>query len=180
MLKTPVTAWWAVATGLVGIVSFAVLSPTVSIDRVWLIIIIFVCSLCLFVGVSVLFKGWPLWRTSGAARIKEIVRADGEHVFVLEQAGNSKVGFVLEVFRVREAVEIPIGLLEITHEREDGFLQAKALWLMPIHLRDIEKRELSPESLLAYPITSRNTLERYIEQKAEMRIQDVMKRGKSQ
>jgi hypothetical protein len=180
MLKTPVTAWWAVATGLVGIVSFVVLSPTVSIDRVWLIVIIFVCSLCLFIGVSVLFKGWPMWRTLGAARIKEIVRADGEQVFVLEQAGNSKVGVVLEVFRVREAVEIPIGLLEITHEREDGFLQAKALWLMPIHLRDIEKRELSPESLLAYPVTSRNTLERYIEQQAEIRIQDVMKRGKSQ
>lgn len=180
MLKTPLTAWWAVATGLVGIVSFAVLSPTVSIGRVWLIVIIFACSLCLFIGVSVLFKGWLLWRTSGAARIKEIVRADGEQVFVLEQAGNSKLGVVLEVFRIREAVEIPIGLLEITHEREDGFLQAKALWLMPIHLRDIEKRQLSPESLLAYPVTSRNTLERYIEQQAEIRIQDVMKRGKNQ
>jgi len=180
MLRTPVTAWWAVATGLVGIVSFAVSSPTVFISRVWLIVIIFVCSLCLFIGLSVLFKGWSLWRTSGAARIKEVVRADGEQVFVLEQAGNSKVGVVLEVFRIREAVEISIGLLEITHEREDGFLQAKALWLMPIHLRDIEKRELSPESLLAYPVTSRNTLERYIEQQAEMRIQDVMKRGKNQ
>jgi hypothetical protein len=180
MLKTSVTTWWAVATGLVGIVSFAVLSPTVSIERVYLIFIIFVCSLCLFVGVSVLFKGWSLWRASGAARIKEIVRADGEQVFVLEETGNSKVGVVLEVFRIREAVELPIGLLEITHEREDGFLQAKALWLKPIHLRDIEKRELSPESLLAYPVTSRNTLERYIEQQAEIKIQDVMKRGISQ
>ena len=179
MLKTPVSVWWAIATGLIGIISFSILSPTVSISRIGLILIIFACSLCLFIGVSVLFKGWPLWRASGAARIKEIVRADGEHVFVLEQAGNSKVGFVIEVFRIREAVEIPIGLLEITHEREDGLLQAKALWLMPVHLRDIEKRELSSESLLVYPATSRKTLERYIEQQAEMKIRDVMKRGKT-
>jgi hypothetical protein len=34
MLKTPLSAWWAVATGVVGIISFAVLSPTVSISRV--------------------------------------------------------------------------------------------------------------------------------------------------
>jgi len=180
MLKTPVTTWWAVATGMVGIIGFVLLAPTVSIGRVYLIVIIFICSLCLFIGISVLFKGWSLWRISGAARIKEIVRADGEQVFVIEETGNSKVGGVLEIFRIREAIEIPIGLLEITHEREDGFFQAKALWLMPIHLRDIEKRELSPESLLAYPVTSRNTLERYIEQQAEIRIQDVMKRGKSQ
>ena len=180
MLKTPLSIWWAAATGVVGIVSFAFLSPTVSISRVLLIIIIFGCSLCLFIGLSVLLKGWLLWRTSGAARIKEIVRVDGEQVFVLEQTSNSKVGIVLEVFRVREAVEISIGLLEITHEREDGFFQAKALWIMPIHLRDIEKRELSPESLLAYPVTSRNTLERYIEQQAEIKIQNVMKRGKIQ
>jgi hypothetical protein len=113
-------------------------------------------------------------------RIKEIVRVDGEQVFVLEQSSNSKVGIVLEIFRIRESVEISIGLMEITHEREDGLFQAKSLWIMPIHLLDIEKRELSPESLLAYPVSSRNTLERYIEQQAEIKIQNVMKRGKIQ
>lgn len=178
MLKTPVATWWAIATGLVAVVSFTILSPTVSINRIWLIFIIFLCSLCLFVGISLLFKGWPLWCSSSATKIKEIVRADGDHIFLLEHPGHSKSGLVLEVFRIRENVEISIGLLEITHEREDGLFQAKALWLMPVHLREIEKRELSPESLLAYPATSRNTLSRYIEHQAEIKIQDVMKRGK--
>jgi hypothetical protein len=179
MLRTPVSTWWVVATGLISVISFSVLSPTVSVSRTWLTIIIFSCSLCLLIGLSVLFKGWPLWRTSGAARIKEIVRTEGEHVFVLEELNNSKVGLVLEVYRIREAIEIPIGLLEITHEREDGLVQAKPLWLMPGHLREIETRELSPESLLAYPAASRNTLERWIGQQAEIRIQDIMKRGTS-
>lgn len=129
MLKTPITGWWAVATGLLGIISFALLSPTVSIGRVWLTVIIFGCSLFLFTGISVLFKGWPLWRSPGATRIKKIVHADGEHVFLLEQLSNGKVGLVLEIYRIREAVEMPIGLLEVTHEREDGLLQAKSLWL---------------------------------------------------
>jgi hypothetical protein len=179
MLKSPIATWWAVATGLIGVISFLVLSSTAQISRIWLTVIIFGSSLCLFTGVSALLKAWPLWRKSSAAAVRQIVRAEKEHVFLLEGLSDSRIGLMLEIYRTRESVEVPIGLIEITHQRDDGLVQAKAVWIMPVHMREIETRELSPQSLCAYAALSRDTLERWIEQKAEMKIHDLMKRGKS-
>ena len=59
IFKTPLAAWWASATGLLGIISFILLTPTVSLSRVSLTAIIFSSALFLFVAVSIMFKAWP-------------------------------------------------------------------------------------------------------------------------
>jgi len=177
MLRSSVASWWGVATGLVGIISFTLLSEEVSINRLWLTGIILAISFFIFIAVSVLIRSWSLYFNSNTAIIKQIVRADNEHIFLLEGLENSKIGILLEVYRVRESVEVPIGLIEVSHQREDGLVQAKPVWIMPVHLRDIETRELSHQSLVAYQTLSRGTLSKWIDMNAEKKLQFLMKKG---
>lgn len=177
MLRSSVASWWGIATGLIGIVSFTLLSKEVSINRLWLTAIILAISFFIFITVSILIRSWSLYFNSNTATIKQIVRADHELIFLLEGLGNSKTGSLLEVYRVRESIEVPIGLIEVSHQKEDGLVQAIPVWIMPVHLRDIETHELSPQSLVAYLTLSKGTLSKWVDNKAEQKVQFLMKRG---
>jgi len=177
MLRSSIASWWAVATGLIGIVSFTFLSEQVILNRVWVTAFILSISFFIFIAVSVLIRAWSLYLNSTTATIKQIVKADNEHVFLLEGIENIKMGILLEVYRLRESVEVPIGLIEVSHQREDGLVQAKPVWIMPVHLREIETRELSHKSLVAYQALSKGTLSKWVDAKAEQKVQFLMKRG---
>ena len=177
IFKTPLAAWWASAAGLLGIIRFILLTPTVSLGRVSLTAIIFSSSLFLFVAVSIMFKAWPLYTQRRRQTVTQIVKADNECVFLVDGLGDAGVGTLLEIYRKRESIEVPIGFIEVTHQRSDGLYQAKAVWIMPVHLRDIETRELSHDSIFVYGALSASTLSRLIDQKAETMVQDLMRRG---
>jgi hypothetical protein len=177
MLRSSIATWWGVATGLIGIISFTLLSEVVNVNRLWITAIILSISFFIFIAVSILIRSWSLYLNSNTATIKQIVKAENEHIFLLEGIENIKIGILLEVYRIREYVEVPIGLIEVSHQREDGLVQAKPVWIMPVHLRDIETRELSPQSLVAYQTLSKETLSKWVDTKAEQKVQFLMKRG---
>lgn len=178
ILKSPVATWWGLATAFVGIIGFILTGPNIQINRLWILVIIFTISFSLFVGFQVFFKGWKLYASyNKKIEIIEIVRADGEHIFLLDCPSFHKVGSFLEIYRVKELIEIPIGFIETFHQKEDGLVQAKPVWIMPIHLRDLESRELSVDSLRAYPSMTKATLTRWVNAEAESKIQDLFRKG---
>lgn len=180
LFKSPLTTWWGVATALVGFIGFTLTDQNFQINRLWILIIIFIVSFSLFVGFQVFIKGWKLYASSSQKiTIIEIIRADDEQIFVLDCPPFHRVGSFLEVYRVKELIEIPMGFIETFHQKEDGLIQAKPVWIMPIHLRDLETRELSVDSLKAYPSMTKETLGRWVNDEAESKIQDLFRKGKN-
>ena len=178
VLKSPISTWWGLATALIGIVGFTLTDQNIQINRLWLLVLIFIASFSLYVGFHVFYKGWQLYASNKEKiEIIEIVRAGGEHVFLLDCPASHRIGSFLEVYRVKESIEIPIGFIETFHKKEDGLIQAKPVWIMPIHLKDLESRELSVESIKAYPSMTKATLYRWINDEAESKIRDLLRKG---
>lgn len=178
MLKSPLAVWWACATFAAEMLVSLLPAGIIQLPRVWLAIAVFFVSLCVFASVVVLYKGWVLYsRTQNAVSILEITRSDNEHVFILESGSSPEVGSVLEVHRIRESAEVPIGLIEVTLCREDGKTQARPVWIGPGHLREIETRELSARSLIVHRTPHSETLSKWINEQADQKIQDLIRRG---
>jgi hypothetical protein len=178
MLKSPLSVWWAAATFAIEILGFSLASNTIVLSRVWLVAIIFLVSFTVFVGGLVMYKGWTIYSHAfDSIRIIDITRANNEQVFVLESWRELQIGLILEIHRNQETVEVPIGFVETTLQREDGKTQAKPAWIMPIHMRDIEQRELSSKSLVIRKAISRETLSRWVNDRAEEKLQELLKRG---
>lgn len=178
ILISPITAWWAVVTGVVEMLGFGLASDIIVVSKWWLLLIVLIVSFSLLIGFLVLYRAWPLYaKTYDRITISQIVRVDDEQVFLLEGLRSFKIGSLFEVYRTREDVEVSIGFIQATHQREDGIMQAKPVWIMPGHLRDIETGALSVQNLTVYQTLSKDTLSRWVDDRAEMKVQDLMKRG---
>lgn len=179
MLKSPIITWWGAATALIEIIGFVLINDSVTLNKLWLLIIIFAVSFSLFVGFSVLFRGWSLYREMHRnIRVSNIVRIENEQVFVLDGCEGFSTGSVFEVYRVSESVEVPIGFIELVHQREDRLMQAKSVWIMPGHLRDIETHQVSAANLKVHTNPSKDTLRRWIDYQAERKLEDLIQRGR--
>ena len=178
MFISPVTTWWGAVTFGLEVIAFLFLGQTITINRIGILVLLFVVSFSLFVSFLVVYRGWSIF--SGAIeniKITEIVRVDNDQFFLLQCRHSYKIGSMFEVYRRQESVEIPIGFIEITHERADGIIQAKPIWILPVHLRDIERHELSKDSLVVYSTFSSSTLPRWIDEQAENKVQELLRRG---
>ena len=148
------------------------------LNKIWLIPLLFIVSLSLFIGVTVLLKGWTIYsRAYEGINVSHIVKVENEQVFLLKGLRNKSIGTVFEVRRITEGVDIPIGFIEITHLKDNGVVQAKPLWIMPGHLRDIETHALSAQSLSVSQTLSKETFRRWINEEAEMKVKNLMRRG---
>jgi hypothetical protein len=94
---------------------------------------------------------------------------DGLHIF--------KQGSMFEVYRKQEDVDVSIGLIQATFQQESGTVQAEPVWIRSGHLRDIETGALSVRNLRAYHTLSNDTLSRWIDEKADEMVQDLLRRG---
>jgi len=178
ILTSSITVWWAVTTGVVELVGFGLVSDAVVLSKWWLLLIILIVSFSLLIGFLVLWKAWPLYaQTYDHVTISQIVRVDNEHVFLLEGLRSFKTSSMFEVYRTREDVEVSIGFIQVTRQREDGVMQAKPVWIMPGHLRDIEIGALSVQNLTVYQTLSSDTLSRWVDDRAEMKVQSLLRRG---
>ena len=178
MFISPVTTWWGAATFGLEVIAFLFLGQTITINRIGILVLLFLVSFSLFVSFLVMYRGWSVFsRANENIRITEIVRVDNDQFFLLECHQAYNIGYMFEVYRRQESVEIPIGFVEITHERADGTIQAKPIWILPVHLRDIERHELSKDNLVVYPTFSSSTLPRWINEQAEKKVQELLKRG---
>jgi hypothetical protein len=178
ILGSPVASWWALFTGVIDIVAFGLVKDTMELSKWWLLAAISIASFCLLVGVLVLWKAWPLYaQTYERITLSDIVRVDGRRIFLLDGLHHLKVGSMLEIYRTREGVEVPIGFVRISHQREDGVTQAETVWIMPGHLRDMETGNLSVQNLKFHRILSQDTLERWVDDRAERKLQDLIRRG---
>jgi hypothetical protein len=178
LLKSPITIWWAAATFSVEVLSFVIVGNTITIAREWLVIMVFIVSFSLFVGLLVLYKGWAIYSQAyDQISVSEITQADYEQVFVLESWRDLPVGSILEVHRTRESVEITIGFIETTLQRADGKIQAKPIWIMPVHLRDIKARSLSVQNITVCRTLSNAALSRWVDGLVETKVQDLIRRG---
>lgn len=178
IFKSPVTTWWGAVTFCLEVIAFLFLGQTIILNRVGILILLFIVSFSLFVSCMVVFRGWSLYsRAYDKILVTEIIRVENEQFFMLECHQAYKIGSMFEIYRKLESVEIPIGFIEITHERADGIIQAKPIWILPVHLRDIERHELSIESLIVYPTFSSSTLPRWINDQAERKIQELLRKG---
>lgn len=109
--------------------------------------------------------------------VSQIVRVDDERVFLLEGLRSFKQGSMFEVYRTTDDVDVSIGLVQATFQQENGTVQAKPVWIKPGHLRDIETGALSVRNLRAYQTLNNDTLSRWIDDRAEVLVQDLLRRG---
>jgi hypothetical protein len=178
MFISPITTWWGAVTFGLELIAFLFLSETITINRIGILVLLFFVSFSLFVCFLVVYRGWSVFSLANEnIRIAEIIRVDNEQFFLLQCPHSFKIGSMFEVYRRQESVEIPIGFIEIMHERTDGIVQAKPIWIMPVHLRDIERHELSKDSLVVYSTFSSSTLPRWINEQAEKQVQELLRRG---
>lgn len=178
MFISPVTTWWGAVTFFLEVIAFLFLGQTVILDRIGVLVLLFVVSFCLFVGFLVVYRGWSVFSQANEnIHITDIVRVGNDQFFLLECQHTYKIGSMFEVYRIQESVEIPIGFIEITHERTDGIIQARPIWILPIHSRDIERNELSKDNLIVYPTFSSSTLPRWIDEQADRKVQELLRRG---
>lgn len=175
---SPITSWWAILTGIVEIIAFIWLKETVVLNRIAIFALMFFASFFIMGGLLVILKGWEIYsKAFERVQIIEIVRINNDQYFLLKSPRNVQNGLLFEVFRKMESVEVPIGFIETTHCRDDGVIQAKPLWIRPIHLRDIERGQLSVENLVIYPFFSTSSLPQWIDEQADKKINELIKRG---
>jgi len=178
ILSSPIAVWWAVATAVIEMVGFGLASDTIVLSKWWLLILVLIMSFSLLIGLLVLWKAWPLYsKTYERIAISQIVRIDEEQVFLLEGLSSFRQGAMFEVYRTMEDVDVSIGLVQATHQRENSVVQAKPVWIKPGHLRDIETGALSVRNLRAYQTLSSDTLSRWVDDKADAMVQDLIGRG---
>jgi hypothetical protein len=178
MFISPITTWWGAVTFGLEVIAFLFLGETITIDRIGILVLLFLVSFSLFVSFLVIYRGWSVFSQANEdIHITEIIRVDNVQFFLLQCPHPYKIGSMFEVYRRQESVEIPIGFIEITHERSDGIVQAKPIWVLPVHLRDIERHELSKDSLVVYPTFSSSTLPRWINEQAQKQVQELLRRG---
>jgi hypothetical protein len=178
ILSSPISVWWGVATAVIEMVSFGLVSDTIALSKWWLLIVILIVSFSTLIGFLVVWKAWPLYsRTYERIAISQIVHVDDEHVFLLEGLRSFKQGSMFEVYRTTEDVDVSIGLVQATFQQENGTVQAKPVWIKPGHLRDIETGALSVRNLRAYQTLNNDTLSRWIDDRAEALVQDLLRRG---
>lgn len=178
---SPITSWWALFTGIVEIAAFIWLGNSITLNRITALVILFFGSLCLLGGLLVILKGWEIFsKAFERISITQIVRIDKEQFFLLKCPRNYQTGMMFEVFRKMETVEVPIGFIETVHFRDDGIIQAKPIWIRPVHLGDIERGQLAVESLVVYPYFSSSSLPQWIDEQAEKKVIELIKRGTQQ
>lgn len=177
-LSSPIAVWWAVATGVIELVSFGLVAEVFVLSKWWLLILILVVSFSVMIALLVLWRGWPLYsKTFERVSVSEIVRIEGKQVFLLGGIRHFRRGSIFEVYRTLEDVDVSIGFVRTMHQREDGRVQAEPVWIRPGHLRDIETGALSKGNLRAYQTVSGDTLKRWIDDEAEARVQSLIRRG---
>lgn len=175
---SPITSWWALLTGILEIFAFVWLENTIVLNRIAFFVLLFFASLCLLGGMLVILKGWEIYsKAFEKVQITQIVRIGNDQFFLLKCSRNYQTGLMFEVFRKMESVEVPIGFIETTHFRDDGIIQAKPLWIRPVHLRDIERSQLSVENLVVYPFFSSSSLPQWIDEQADKKVNELFKRG---
>ena len=178
ILKSPITTWWGSVTFIIEILGFVLISNFVTLSKLWLLILIFIVSFSIFVSVLVLIKGWEIYSRSGRFRVSRIVRVDNVQIFELEGFVILRVGTILEIFRTIEQIETSIGFIEIVHQREDGMMQARPVWILPGHLRDIEAHNLTPESLKVSQVLSKETVSSWVDAQANRMLDELIRRGR--
>jgi hypothetical protein len=178
MLRTPLTTWWGAATFAIEIAAFIVVGPQIIVSRLWVVILLLLSSFTVFFPAVILIKGWRLYREAHFdPLITQIVRVDDKQVFLIHSPKRIHIGALLELRRTQEDVELPIGIITVDHEALDGTLQASPIWVMPGHMRDIETHKASPQNLtLGFSLTH-DALERWIDNEAEAKVQDLLRTG---
>jgi hypothetical protein len=178
MLITPISGWWALITGAISLIAWVITpSDTISVSKVLFLIIIVIVSFIVWVGFSVALNGWKLYSERNNVYITQTVEYENERVFLLKGMQNVRPGSVLEVYRKIEALEVAIGLIEVFHEKENREVQARPIWIMPVHLQAIKEGKLSVDNLIVQCTLSKNTLLRWVDEQAERKLQDALKRG---
>lgn len=178
ILSSSITAWWALVTAVIEMVGFGLPSDTIVLSKWCFLVLILIVSFSMLTGFLVLWKGWPLYsKTCERIVVAQIVRVGGEQVFLLEGIGSFRQGSMFEVYRTTEDVDVSIGLIEAALQQDDGTVQAKPVWIKPGHLRDIETGALSVRNLKAHQNLSKDTLSRWVNERAEALVQDLLRRG---
>lgn len=61
ILSSPITVWWGVATAVIEMVGFGLVSDTIALSKWWLMILILIVSFSVLIGLLVIWKAWPLY-----------------------------------------------------------------------------------------------------------------------
>jgi hypothetical protein len=178
ILSPSIAAWWALVTAVIEMVGFILVGDTLVLSKWGILILILIVSFSVMIGFLVLWKAWPLYcKTYERIAVTQIIRVGGEQVFLLEGIGSFRPGSMFEVYRRMEDVDVSIGLIEATLQQGDGTVQARPVWIKPGHLRDIEMNLLSVRNLRAQQALNNDTLSRWVSERAETLVQDLLRRG---
>lgn len=147
--------WWAVITGVAGLIAFAWTPDSVTVPQFGVLLAVVVNSGLLFLTATVLIEGWRLF--SDRTRPFEIVslqkdkNRDLGSDWVLVMRGPSGVdsGCLLQVNRrLHDGVEVPFAIVKVSGRNALGHHQGVPIWLSPGHLNDFKKHGFSVLSLL--------------------------------
>ncbi len=134
MIASPINIWWALVTGIiVPLIGWYVLpSETIALSKIWFVGIIVALMLLLLVTVAVLFGSWSIYLNEHEnIKVSNIVKDSGEHIFLLEGIKNVELGSIFEIYRIRESLESPMGLIEVKHKKEYVFSSHQSASINP-------------------------------------------------
>lgn len=161
--------WWAVITGFAPIASWLFV-PREGIFLTPLAFSMLILSgmTLLFLVLSTVYQSWLIYQEHFARlRIVGFQKCNsygGEHIFLLE--GNIGVvqSHIIELKVFCAGVEVVIALVEIIEENSKGQYQAKPIWILPGHLRELKMGQFIYSEIEADPFVKLRTLKRAIDQ----------------
>lgn len=178
VLAEPVRVWWGIGTAVVDLVAYAAVGNSLTLGRWAIVVLISVVSFGLMVGGVLSWKCWPLYvRAQSLMRISQVRNTEEGLVWVLEGGGGVAIGSLVQVYRRSEGIEVPIALLRVDHERDDGEKQASEVWIGAGHKRDIQVDAVSVESLLATSAVSHDIVNKWVQVVVEGQVKALIDQG---
>jgi hypothetical protein len=174
-----IKGWWAAFTGAASILSwFAFPDKDITINKLWVSISILIFSTVIFLCISIFLQSWKLFTGEYIKKIKVdgLLRGDEidkKHIFLLNSASGIPIGSLMEVYGIKNQLEVPVALIEVDHRRDDGITQANALWISPIHLLDIKKGNFSTSSLKVHNYIGKKFIDRWIDEDFERKDKTI-------
>ncbi len=161
--------WWAAATGVIGLLAFAVTAETVELSKPWMLAVVLLISVLLFIAMAVLVQGWgiyskKLWRFDvHSLHNDECADLGADWVFILQGPDGVDAGAILQVCRRLESnVEVPFALVRILGRNEQGCYQGVPVWRASAHFGDFSKGRFTSDSLLVVPCPEWACIKRFV------------------
>lgn len=165
--------WWAVVSGVASIASWIFISNNgIILSRKLSGFLVLFLSALIFLVISIFYRGWTLYCKSSNIKVRSFQKNsyyDSEYICIFECLPEYPTGTLLELHRFIDGVQVLIAVVEIIEKNSKGQYQAKAIWTVPVHLKDLKSGIFSYNDIEAKPIITSRVLEDIIDDRIRYR-----------